>query len=48
VGKSDEEVPAIIAPGETRGEIADEGKLLCVGELPFFCYEAIQVSETNP
>jgi hypothetical protein len=48
VGKSDVEVPAIIAPGETRGEMAADGKNFRLGELTFFCYEAIQVSKTNP
>jgi hypothetical protein len=39
VGKSDVEVPAIIAPGETRGKVAANGKDFRVGELSFFCYE---------
>jgi hypothetical protein len=39
VGKSDVEVPAIIAPGETRRKMAADGKNFRIGELTFFCYE---------
>jgi hypothetical protein len=48
VGKSDVEVPATIAPGEARGKMAADGKNFRPRELTYFCYEAIQVSETNP
>jgi hypothetical protein len=33
------EVPAIIAPGETRGKMAADGKNFRLGELTFFCHE---------
>ncbi len=33
----DVEIPAIIAPGETRGKMAADGKDFRVGELSFFC-----------
>jgi hypothetical protein len=39
LGKSDVAVPAIIAPGETQGEMAADGKNFRPGELTFFCYD---------
>jgi hypothetical protein len=47
VGKSDVDVSAIIAPGETRGKMAADGENIRLGELTFFSYGVIQVSETN-
>ena len=47
MGKSDVEVSAIIAPGEARGKMGADGEDFRVGELILFCYEVIQVPETN-
>jgi hypothetical protein len=41
------QVSAIIAPGETRGEMDADGKNFRVGELTLVCYGVISVSEAR-